>query len=105
LTRANVYGHIGPYGTESGCARHIYLKREFEVLLDAIAEQVSNSRLGPHGVSRSQLINKAIQNYIEECRNEPALKAAIERTEMRLLEQRAKKESKEVILPLRVVEK
>ncbi len=92
---------------KGGRARHVYLKREFEVLLDAIAEQVSNSRLGPHGVSRSQLINKAIQNYIEECRNEPALKAAIERTEKRLLEERAKKkkESKEVILPLHVVEK
>jgi len=90
---------------KGGCARHVYLKREFEVLLDAIAEQVSNSRLGPHGVSRSQLINKAIQNYIEECRSDPALKAEIERIEKGLSQQRTKKASKEIILPLRVVEK
>jgi len=97
-----IYGHMGAKG---GNARHIYLKRVFEVFLDAIAEEVSNSRLGPHGVSRSQLINKAIANYIGECRDEPALKAAIEKTERNLFEERAKKQRKEVVLPLRVVEK
>jgi hypothetical protein len=97
-----IYGHMGAKG---GNARHIYLNREFEVLLDAIAAEMSNSRLGPYGVSRSQLINKAIANYIEECRNEPAIKAAIEKTERNLLDERSKKQRKEVILPLRVVEK
>jgi hypothetical protein len=97
-----IYGHMGAKG---GNARHIYLRREFEVLLDAIAEEVSNSRLGPHGVSRSQLISKAIENYINECRNEPALKGAIERTERKLFEETAKGQRKEVVLPLRVVEK
>ena len=66
-----IYGHMR---TTSGSARHIYLKKEFEVLLDAIAAELSNSRLGPHGVSRSQLINKAIENYIEECRTDSTLK-------------------------------
>ena len=97
-----IYGHMGAKG---GNARHIYLNREFEVLLDAIAEEVSNSRLGPHGVSRSQLINKAIANYIDECRDEPALKAAIEKTERNLFDERSKKQRKEVVLPLRVIEK
>ena len=90
---------------KGGAARHVYLKREFEVLLDAIAEQVSNSRLGPHGVSRSQLINKAIRNYIDECRTEPELKAAIERAEKEFWGQERKKGNDELILPLGDVEK
>ena len=71
-----IYGHMR---TTSGSARHIYLKKEFEVLLDAIAAELSNSRLGPHGVSRSQLINKAIENYIEESPTNPTLKVLSKR--------------------------
>ena len=62
-----IYGHAR---TTRGSARHVYLKQEFEVLLDAIAAELSDSRLGPQGVSRSQLI----ENYIEECRTDSTLK-------------------------------
>jgi len=97
-----IYGHMGSSG---GSARHIYLKREFEVLLDAISTEVSNSRLGPYGVSRSQLINKAIENYIEECRTDPKLKVAIEKGERKLNEQAARKQKNEIVLPLRAIAK
>ena|SRR5260370_1097090 len=97
-----IYGHMG---CTSGSARHIYLKREFEVLLDAIAAEVSNSRLGPYGVSRSQLINKAIENFIEECRNDSTLKAAVEKGERKLSDEATRKQKKEVVLSLRVLEK
>ncbi len=95
-----IYGHMG---AKRGNARHVYLERDFEVVLDAIADAVSNSRLGPHGISRSQLINKAIKNYIYECRRDPALKATIEKAERRIVEEAAKKRGKETVLPLRVV--
>jgi hypothetical protein len=88
-------------GTKGGSARHVYLNKEFEVVLDAIAEEVSNSRLGPHGVSRSQLINKAIENYIEECRNDSILKGAVEKAEGKLREVR----KAEILIPLRMIEK
>jgi hypothetical protein len=83
-----IYGHTR---TTRGQPDTVYLKKEFEVLLGAIAAELSNSHLGPHDVSRSQLTNKAIENYIEECRTDSTLKVRSRRA--RKTERRSSQET------------
>lgn len=62
----------------------INLEKDQQTILEAIATEKGRGRTGikPH---RSQLIVKAIENYVEDCRQEPDLRGAIEETERRLL--------------------
>jgi len=57
---------------------HIYLNKGQERLLDAIGRTMGKRRLGVEA-SRSQLISKAIQNFIEDCRDEEDLREAIDK--------------------------
>jgi hypothetical protein len=58
------------------------LKRDQEALLDTIARAMGRSRIGIEP-SRSQLIAKAVSNYIDDCRHDPFLKPAIEEAELK----------------------
>jgi hypothetical protein len=73
-----IYGYMV---SKKGSPCHVYLNEGFGPILDAIAESISRSRLGPSNVARSQLINKAIENYIKECKSDPSLSPAIEKAE------------------------
>lgn len=66
-----------------GNPRHIYLKRRQEELLDVIAKVMGSSRIGIEP-ARSQLIAKAVENYIEDCRQDPIFRAAIDQAEIRV---------------------
>jgi hypothetical protein len=68
---------------KGGRPKHIYLNRGQEVLLDTIARAMGRSRIGIEPW-RSQLIAKAVANYIEDCRQDPVLKAAIVEAEIEL---------------------
>lgn len=69
---------------QRGKSYHVYLEKAQETILEAIAIEKGRGRTGikPH---RSQLIVKAIENFVEDCRQEPALKGVIEEAERRLL--------------------
>ncbi len=60
-----------------GNARHIYLDNEQASILDAIGAAMGKRRLGVEA-SRSQLIFKAVKNFIEDCRADEDLREAIE---------------------------
>ena len=69
--------HIWPYTQIiKGKARHIYLGDEQELILDAIGAAMGKRRIG-FEASRSQLIKKAVSNFIEDCMAEVDLNEAI----------------------------
>jgi len=71
-----IYGHRLKYMAR-GNARHIYLDNEQASILDAIGAAMGKRRLGVEA-SRSQLIFKAVKNFIEDCTVEEDLREAIE---------------------------
>ncbi|HXX18667.1 MAG TPA: hypothetical protein VEJ46_04640 [Candidatus Acidoferrum sp.] len=62
---------------------HVNLNEEQIAILDAIAKEKGKTRTGIEP-NRSQLIVKAIDNFIDDCRRENDLKQAIEQTELNL---------------------
>ena len=66
-----------------GNARHIYLDNEQASILDAIGAAMGKRRLGVEA-SRSQLIFKAVKNFIQDCTADEDLKEAIEEARKRL---------------------
>ena len=66
-----------------GNARHIYLDREQELILDAISVAKSKRRLDVEA-TRSQLIKTAVRNYIDDCKEEEDLREAIEEARKQL---------------------
>jgi hypothetical protein len=66
-----------------GNARHIYLDREQELILDAISVAKGKRRLDVEA-TRSQLIKTAVRNYIEDCKEEEDLREAIAETRKRM---------------------
>jgi hypothetical protein len=92
----------------SGKSHHVYFEKDQDALLEAIATAMGKPRTGIEP-SRSQLIGKAIENFMEECRREPVLRGAIEETERRLLAENRREEERtkarggrrglEVVLP------
>jgi len=85
-------GKTGKLGRR-GKSRHIYLEPDLCVVLDAIATAKGQRRIDiePH---RSQMISKAVQNFIDDCRNEDeALRAAISRAEAELHAQKIRNAS------------
>jgi len=66
-----------------GNARHIYLDKEQEVLLDAVGAAMGKRRLGVQA-SRSQLIFIAVRNFIDDCGAEEDLREAAEEARTQL---------------------
>ena len=64
----------------------MYLTKDQEAILDAIGKAMGNSRIGIEP-SRSQLIAKAIGNYIEDSKQDSILRQVIERAEVELTKQ------------------
>jgi hypothetical protein len=62
-----------------GNARHIYLDHEQELILDAIGVAMGKRRIGVEA-SRSQLIKKAVSNFIDDCKADEDLSEAIGET-------------------------
>ena len=72
-----IYEGMPKGGSKLGNSRHVYLDSEQCLILDTIGETMDKRRLGVNA-SRSQLISKAIRNFIEECRQEEDLREAID---------------------------
>jgi metal-responsive CopG/Arc/MetJ family transcriptional regulator len=70
-----------------GRGAHIYLTKDQEAMLDAIAAAMGQSRIGIEP-SRSQLIRKAVSNYIEECREDTVLRRAVEQAEIEFIKEK-----------------
>ena len=68
---------------KSGGARNVYLTKEQVVILSAIAKAMGETPVGVEP-SRSQLIGKAVQNYIAQCQQDEHLKEAIRAAEEQL---------------------
>jgi predicted DNA-binding protein len=83
----------GETNRKHGNSRHIYLKREQEELLDVIAKTMGKSRIGIEP-TRSQLIAKAVENYIEDCRKDSLLASAIEQADVQLSSDRAQPQAR-----------
>ena len=73
----------GTNSSKNGKASNVYLDRDHVAILEAIAKAKGETRTGVEP-SRSQLIRKAVQNFIEDCREDPILKIAIETVEEQL---------------------
>src|SRR5712692_11990073 len=86
LTRRHIWPYMPKGGTSEsqGGPRHIYLSHHQAAILGAIAKFMGSSRTGIEP-SRSQLISKAVENFIDDCREESAAKRqVIEQAEMEL---------------------
>lgn len=84
-----IYGHMDGVprgGNKKGQARHIYLDREQEALLDAIGIAKGKRRLDVKA-TRSQLISTAVRNFIIDCGEEEDLREAMEDARKAMREQ------------------
>jgi|SRR5579859_2477881 len=75
LTSA-IYGHIC-YKMPKGTSLNLYVPKRQVALLDSIAAAMGEGEIGIQP-TRSQLVSKAIENFIEACQKREDLRRAIE---------------------------
>src|ERR1700719_2349260 len=91
-TPRTIYDHIWSLmekRASSSKSPHIYIG-DRTLILDAIARAMGEPRTGIE-TNRSQIIVKAVNNFIDDCRKKKNLRIAIERAESLLRVQNAKK--------------
>jgi hypothetical protein len=66
-----------------GTARNVYLDKRQVEILESIAQAMGQGRIGIRP-KRSQLIVKAVENFINDCRKRRKLRDAIEARESQL---------------------